>query len=223
MRDSVSMPFSDWIVNNRVPFTTPYDSAGYGPLWPPIHRPSPPAKTASSQFMYLGPISVLRYCNLATTRRSGESSAFHLAGQRQRTRRRGHCSRQKHRPVANGVFHGTSKRPVRGGSVMLAAINLLSLCIAGASSPPRCENSSRRKTPPRPSGWGSASTSSSSLQRSSFHERFSCCQFHPPRSHADAQAGEKPAYLAFLHHLPCAVSGVYGVQAAHVSYPKLMA
>ncbi|WP_457659686.1 DUF968 domain-containing protein [Sinorhizobium medicae] len=31
---------------------------------------------------------------------------------------------------------------------------------------------------------------------------------------------KKPAYLAFIHHLPCAVSGVYGVQAAHVSYPS---
>lgn len=31
---------------------------------------------------------------------------------------------------------------------------------------------------------------------------------------------KKPDYLEFLHHLPCAVSGVYGVQAAHVSYPS---
>ncbi|MFK0273695.1 DUF968 domain-containing protein [Ensifer sp. NPDC090286] len=44
-------------------------------------------------------------------------------------------------------------------------------------------------------------------------------------NHLDAaparRPAKKPAYLAFLHHLPCTVSGVYGVQAAHVSYPSL--
>ena len=29
---------------------------------------------------------------------------------------------------------------------------------------------------------------------------------------------KKPAYLAFLHHLPCCVSGQYGVEASHLSF-----
>lgn len=34
------------------------------------------------------------------------------------------------------------------------------------------------------------------------------------------RAEKKPAYLAFIHHLPSCVSGQYGVQAAHVSFPS---
>lgn len=29
---------------------------------------------------------------------------------------------------------------------------------------------------------------------------------------------KKPAYLAFLHHLPCCVTGQYGVEASHLSF-----
>ncbi|OCP01323.1 MULTISPECIES: DUF968 domain-containing protein [unclassified Ensifer] len=41
-----------------------------------------------------------------------------------------------------------------------------------------------------------------------------------PAPTAARRPAKKPAHLAFLHHLPCAVSGVYGVQAAHDSYPN---
>lgn len=36
------------------------------------------------------------------------------------------------------------------------------------------------------------------------------------------RAAKKPAYLEFLHRLPCAVTGRYGVQAAHLSFPSPM-
>lgn len=55
MRDSVSMPFSEWIVTNRVPFTTPYDSAGYGRFWPQYTVRHPLPENRKSQFMYLRP------------------------------------------------------------------------------------------------------------------------------------------------------------------------
>ena len=40
----------------------------------------------------------------------------------------------------------------------------------------------------------------------------------PPPYHPKRQAKKEGDYLAFLHCLPCVVSGVYGVQAAHVSF-----
>jgi hypothetical protein len=36
----------------------------------------------------------------------------------------------------------------------------------------------------------------------------------PPRRRPE----KRPPYLAFIHELPCAVTGRYGVQAAHVSF-----
>lgn len=55
MRESVSMPFSDWLVSNRIPFTTPYDSAGYGRFWPQYTVRHPLPENRKSQFMYLRP------------------------------------------------------------------------------------------------------------------------------------------------------------------------
>ncbi|SOC42469.1 hypothetical protein SAMN05892877_11011 [Rhizobium subbaraonis] len=55
MRKSVAMPFDEWIVENRVPFTTPYDSAGYGRFWPEYTVRHPMAENRKSQFMYLRP------------------------------------------------------------------------------------------------------------------------------------------------------------------------
>lgn len=40
----------------------------------------------------------------------------------------------------------------------------------------------------------------------------------PPKQRAPKRKG----YLAFLHELPCVVTGRYGVQAAHVSYASPM-
>jgi hypothetical protein len=33
-----------------------------------------------------------------------------------------------------------------------------------------------------------------------------------------AKARKEAGYLAFLHRLPCCITGVYGVEAAHLSY-----
>lgn len=55
MRESVRMPFSDWIVRNRVPFTTPYDSAGDGRFFPNYTVRHPLPENIKSQFMYLRP------------------------------------------------------------------------------------------------------------------------------------------------------------------------
>lgn len=55
LRESVSVPFSDWIVRNERPFTNPYDSSGEGkffPLYTVLH--SLP-ETQKSQFVYLRP------------------------------------------------------------------------------------------------------------------------------------------------------------------------
>jgi len=55
MRASVRMPFSDWLLSNQTPFTTPYDSAGLGRFFPnyTVHHPLP--ENRKSQFMYLRP------------------------------------------------------------------------------------------------------------------------------------------------------------------------
>lgn len=55
MRESVSMGFSEWLVSNRVPFTTPYDSAGFGRFWPQYTVRHPLPENRKSQFMYLRP------------------------------------------------------------------------------------------------------------------------------------------------------------------------
>lgn len=55
MRESVSMGFSEWLVSNRVPFTTPYDSAGHGRFWPQYTVRHPLPENRKSQFMYLRP------------------------------------------------------------------------------------------------------------------------------------------------------------------------
>lgn len=67
MRGSVSMPFSDWIVSNRIPFTTPYDSAGLGRFFPQFTVRHPIPETRKSQFMYLRPdlgTEVLQFSDL---------------------------------------------------------------------------------------------------------------------------------------------------------------
>ncbi|MGK9200453.1 hypothetical protein [Sinorhizobium meliloti] len=68
MRDSVSMPFSEWIVSNRVPFTSPYDTAGYGRFWPQFTVRHPLPENRKSQFMYLRPdlgTEILQFSDMA--------------------------------------------------------------------------------------------------------------------------------------------------------------
>jgi len=68
MRDSVSASFSEWIVSNRVPFTSPYDTAGYGRFWPQFTVRHPLPENCKSQFMYLRPdlgTEILQFSEMA--------------------------------------------------------------------------------------------------------------------------------------------------------------
>jgi hypothetical protein len=55
MRASVEQPFESWLLNNDVPFTTPYDSAGLGRFFPAYACRHPLPENRKSQFMYLRP------------------------------------------------------------------------------------------------------------------------------------------------------------------------
>lgn len=55
MRQSVAMPFDEWIVCNQVPFTSPYDSANRGRYWPQFTVRHPLPENRKSQFVYLRP------------------------------------------------------------------------------------------------------------------------------------------------------------------------
>lgn len=55
MRRSVDRPFEDWLLNNEVPFTTPYDSAHRGRYWPQFTVRHPLPENRKSQRMYLRP------------------------------------------------------------------------------------------------------------------------------------------------------------------------
>lgn len=55
MRASVRMPFSDWLLSNQTPLTTPYDSAGLGRFFPNYTVRHPLPENRKSQFMYLRP------------------------------------------------------------------------------------------------------------------------------------------------------------------------
>ena len=55
MRQSVDRPFSDWLVNNEVPFSTPYDSAGKGRYWPYFTCRHPIPENRKSQRIYARP------------------------------------------------------------------------------------------------------------------------------------------------------------------------
>lgn len=55
MRGSVERPFSDWIVNNEVTFTSPYDRAGLGRFWPAYCVRHPMPENRKSQAVYIRP------------------------------------------------------------------------------------------------------------------------------------------------------------------------
>lgn len=55
LRRSVDRPFSDWIVNNDIPFSTPYDSTGQGRYWPQFTCRHPIPENRKSQAIYLRP------------------------------------------------------------------------------------------------------------------------------------------------------------------------
>lgn len=64
MRASVAQPFEDWLIGNDIPFTTPYDSAGYGRFFPAYCCRHPLPENRKSQFIYLRPdlgTSIYRY------------------------------------------------------------------------------------------------------------------------------------------------------------------
>jgi hypothetical protein len=49
------MEFEDWLLNNNVPFTSPYDSAGLGRYWPGYTVRHPLPENRKSQFLYARP------------------------------------------------------------------------------------------------------------------------------------------------------------------------
>jgi hypothetical protein len=55
MRASVGRPFSDWVLNNQVVFSNPYDSAGEGRFWPQYAVLHSLPENRKSQFVYLRP------------------------------------------------------------------------------------------------------------------------------------------------------------------------
>lgn len=55
MRASVQRPFDDWLVNNELVFTSPYDSAGLGRFFPAYTVRHPLPENRKSQFIYLRP------------------------------------------------------------------------------------------------------------------------------------------------------------------------
>jgi hypothetical protein len=55
MRRSVEQPFEQWLLTNDLPFTTPYDSAGFGRFFPAYACRHPLPENRKSQFVYLRP------------------------------------------------------------------------------------------------------------------------------------------------------------------------
>lgn len=55
MRSSAQMEFSEWIVSNEIPFTSPYDSAGEGRFFPQFTVRHHIPENRKSQFFYLRP------------------------------------------------------------------------------------------------------------------------------------------------------------------------
>ena len=55
MRKSASVPFSDWIVNNNIPFTTPYDTSMRGRYFAEYAVRHPLPENKKSQYLYLRP------------------------------------------------------------------------------------------------------------------------------------------------------------------------
>jgi hypothetical protein len=67
MRRGVERPFDDWVMNNDIVFTQPYDSAGLGRYWPHYTVRHPLPENRKSQFVYLRPdlgTEVVRYDDL---------------------------------------------------------------------------------------------------------------------------------------------------------------
>lgn len=74
MRVSVGRPFNDWIVNNEVVFTSPYDRSGEGRYFPGYTVRHPLPENRKSQFLYLRPdlgTKVYRYSDGGLLRRLG--------------------------------------------------------------------------------------------------------------------------------------------------------
>ena len=55
MRESVNRPFEDWLLNNEIPFSTPYDSAYRGRFYPEFTCNHPIPENRKSQFKYARP------------------------------------------------------------------------------------------------------------------------------------------------------------------------
>lgn len=64
MKQAANRPFEDWLMNNDVPFTHPYDSSGEGRFFPRYTVRHPIAENRKSQRLYLRPdlnTNIIRY------------------------------------------------------------------------------------------------------------------------------------------------------------------
>lgn len=55
VRAQVAMPFEEWLLNNREPWTVPFDLNGNGAYWPVLARMNSAPETRLSQWAYLRP------------------------------------------------------------------------------------------------------------------------------------------------------------------------
>lgn len=55
VRSSVQRPFEDWLLNNEVPFTSPYDRSGGGKFYPQYNVLHSMPENRKSQWLYLRP------------------------------------------------------------------------------------------------------------------------------------------------------------------------
>ncbi len=83
MRRSVDRPFDDWLVNNDIPFTTPYDSANQGGFYPGFTVLHPLPENRKSQFVYLRPdlgTKIFKFTDLGAFHRELGINPPHING-----------------------------------------------------------------------------------------------------------------------------------------------
>lgn len=72
MQKQAARPFADWLINNQVVFTAPYDSAGLGRFWPHFTVRHPLPENRKSQFIYARPdlgTEMLQFSDIAAIER----------------------------------------------------------------------------------------------------------------------------------------------------------
>lgn len=112
-RTSVDRSFSDWVVNNDLPFTGPYDNAGHGRFWPVHNVRHFLPENRKSQHVYLRPdlgTNIFHFEN-----RSGLCAELGLED-------RHHENATSHQPSSPGLSHEAHDHVSRFFGWDLAAI-----------------------------------------------------------------------------------------------------